>query len=50
VENSAAFTAVARRSSVGMELWKPALALLLVLLFAELFLLGRFEVRKEASR
>jgi hypothetical protein len=50
VENAAAFTAVARRSSVGMELWKPALGLLLVLLFAELFLLRRFEVRKEAAR
>jgi hypothetical protein len=50
IENAAAFTEVARRSSVGLELWKPALALLLILLFVELFLLGRFEVRKEVAR
>lgn len=47
--DAAAFTALARRSSVGFELWKPALAVLLILLFAELFLLRRFEVRREVS-
>jgi hypothetical protein len=50
VEDAAGVDAVVRRSAAGLEIWKPLLALLLVLLFAELYMLGRFEARKEVAR
>jgi hypothetical protein len=50
VADAAGVDAVVRRASTGFEVWKPVLAVLLVLLFAELYLLGRFEARKEVAR
>jgi hypothetical protein len=50
VEDAAGVDEVVRRASTGLEIWKPVLGLLLFLLFAELYMLGRFEARKEVAR